>query len=83
LHAEIHSVKPELLIALGATAAKSLCGSSFRITEARGQLRSVEVDQVSIPFLATVHPSAVLRAEDREAAMAGLVADLRVAAAAL
>ena len=32
--------------------------------------------------LATIHPSAVLRADDRDAALAGLVADLRVAAAA-
>jgi DNA polymerase len=83
LHAEVRSVKPELLIALGATAAKSLSGSAFRITEARGQLRSVEIDQMSIPFLATIHPSAVLRAEDREAAMARLVGDLTVASQAL
>jgi uracil-DNA glycosylase len=83
LQAEIRSVQPELLIALGATAAKSLCGPSFRITEARGQLRNVDVEQVSLPFLATIHPSAVLRADDREAALAGLVTDLTVAAQAL
>ncbi len=66
---------------LGATAAKAMLGSSFRVTQQRGVLMPREGGG---QVMATVHPSAVLRAEDARAeAMAGLVADLRVAAAVL
>ena len=63
LEAEISVVKPRVVVALGATAAQALFGKSFRVTRDRGRL---------VPFalapcaLATVHPSALLRAPDEE-----------------
>ncbi|HZC26708.1 MAG TPA: UdgX family uracil-DNA binding protein [Actinopolymorphaceae bacterium] len=99
LVAELRVLGPELLVCLGATAAKAVFGPSFKVTERRGrvlslpedlqeQLRQPEADatgaDVPVPAtLATIHPSAALRAENREEMYAGLVADLRVAAAAL
>jgi uracil-DNA glycosylase len=81
LDAELAVVDPEVLVALGATAGKGLLGSSYRVTKQRGQLLE-RAD--APPVLGTVHPSAVLRAdEDREAVYAGLVADLRVVAGVL
>ncbi|MBW4721210.1 UdgX family uracil-DNA binding protein [Saccharothrix obliqua] len=74
LHAELAAVRPELVVCLGATAAKALLGDAFRVSEQRGEL--VEVDGLGV--IATVHPSAVLRAPDRAAAYEGFVADLRV-----
>jgi len=77
LRAELHAVGPKLLVALGATAAKSLLGSSFRLTHHRGEL--LEFD--GLPLVATIHPSAVLRApeERRDEMFDGLVADLELA----
>ena len=82
LEAEIAVVQPQVLVALGATAAKSLLGSGFKVSEERG--RWVESD-LAPHVLATVHPSSILRGrpEDRRAATAALVADLRVVAEAL
>ncbi len=81
LSAELAAVSPELIVLLGATAAKALLGPSFRVTQQRGVLMPHEGGG---QLMATIHPSAVLRAGDARAdAMAGLVADLRVAAAAL
>ncbi|MEV6609679.1 UdgX family uracil-DNA binding protein [Kutzneria sp. NPDC051319] len=77
LLAELDRVEPELVVLLGATAASALLGSGFRLTRHRGEI--VELEQ-GVPAVATVHPSAVLRAPDREAAYQGLVADLTVAA---
>ena len=63
LEAEIRVVKPRSVVALGATAAQALFGKGFRVTRDRGRL---------VPFalapcaLATVHPSALLRAPDEE-----------------
>jgi uracil-DNA glycosylase family protein len=82
LEAEVGRIKPELIICLGATAAQALLGRSFRVTRQHGEV--LPSDQG--PVLATIHPSAVLRAPDadaRAAALDGLVADLRVAAATL
>ena len=79
LAAEVDEVDPELVVALGATAAKALRGADFRITDARGQL----LDHDGRKFLATTHPSAVLRATDRDAAFAELVQDLKAGAALL
>ena len=82
LAAELTAVRPELVVLLGATAAKTVYGASFRVTQQRGQL--FDWPQPGGPrALATIHPSAVLRADDRDAALAGLVSDLRVAAATL
>jgi uracil-DNA glycosylase family protein len=79
LDAELRVVRPAVLATLGATAAKALLGSSFRITASRGQVLAWEGHDL-VP---TVHPSSILRGEpaQREAAFEALVADLRVAAA--
>jgi uracil-DNA glycosylase len=81
LEAELALVDPDVLVALGATAGKGVLGSSYRVTKQRGQL--IE-RQDAPPVLGTIHPSAVLRAdEDRDEVYAGLVADLRIAAGTL
>jgi uracil-DNA glycosylase len=63
LQAELDVVKPEAVVCLGATAAQALLGPRFRVTKQRGQW-------VEAPWakrvLATVHPSAILRAPDDE-----------------
>jgi DNA polymerase len=76
LEAELESVKPKLLVLLGATAAQSLMGPTFRVTQHRGQ---VIPTPLGIPAVATVHPSSILRAPDeaaRAAAMAAFIEDL-------
>ena len=87
LTAELALLDPELIVALGATAAQALFGPSFRVTKTRGVLlpwpAGEEAGTQAAYGLATIHPSAVLRAEDREGAYAGLVSDLRVAAEVL
>jgi DNA polymerase len=72
---EIKLVKPELIVALGATAAQSLLGKQFRVTQMRGQI--VESD-FGAPIIATVHPSSVLRAPSgtREQARAEFLEDI-------
>jgi DNA polymerase len=82
LAGELTAVRPALLVCLGATAAQAVAGSRFRVTEHRGELlprpdSAAEDLPGDWTFLATVHPSAVLRAPDREQAYQGLVADLR------
>ena len=80
LDAEMETVKPRLIVALGATAAQGLLGSSFRVTEDHGKVQKL----IGMPpIIATLHPSAILRAqtdEDRENYMRTLVGDLRAAA---
>ena len=91
LVAEFALLEPELVVVLGATAAKALLGPAFRVTRSRGQLmpwpasaqHPVDFPVAEIRALATIHPSAVLRADDRDTAYKGLVEDLRVAAGAL
>jgi len=83
LDLEREIVRPDLLVALGATAAGAIIGRDFRITEQRGQILP-PVDG-GPPVLATFHPSAILRArtpEDRERMLAALIADLSTAAEA-
>jgi DNA polymerase len=91
LVAEFARVRPQAVVVLGATAAKALLGPDFRITRSRGVLLPWPdsayhaEDFVDAPhgvLLPTIHPSAVLRADDRDEAFAGLVADLRVLAGA-
>jgi uracil-DNA glycosylase len=80
LDAELAQVKPEVLVCLGATAAKALLGQSFRVTQSRG--RFVESDLAPLAS-ATVHPSSILRArsdQEREEAYREFVADLLVIA---
>jgi DNA polymerase len=79
LEAELQVVKPRALVLMGATAAQSLLGKSFRVTQHRGE--PIESDLAEL-VTATIHPSAVLRSDDREAMFAGLVDDLRLVARA-
>ncbi|MFC9388945.1 UdgX family uracil-DNA binding protein [Streptomyces venezuelae] len=85
LMAELRLVSPELAVTLGATAGRALLGPSFRVGADRGVPRPLPKagEGTDTRVLATVHPSAVLRARDRDDMYAGLVADLRVAADAL
>jgi uracil-DNA glycosylase len=83
LDEELRVVKPEALVVLGATAGKALFGSKFTIRDARG--RPIESGLAPL-VVATVHPSAILRAPDDEARARereGLVTDLRAVAEAL
>jgi uracil-DNA glycosylase len=82
LEEELAVVKPEALVLLGATASKALLGSSFRLTQHRGELLDSDLADL---VTATIHPSAILRGppEDRQAQREALVADLRVVAGAL
>ncbi|MEU8659465.1 UdgX family uracil-DNA binding protein [Actinoplanes philippinensis] len=91
LVSEFSLLKPELVVILGASAGKALLGPDFRVTRSRGRLmpwpasaqHPEDFPVAEIQALATIHPSAVLRADDRETAYRGLVDDLRVAAAAV
>ncbi|HSS18708.1 MAG TPA: UdgX family uracil-DNA binding protein [Pyrinomonadaceae bacterium] len=63
LEAEISVVKPKVIVALGATAAQALLGPKFRVTKQRGEF----IESTLAPYvMATVHPSAILRAPDDE-----------------
>jgi uracil-DNA glycosylase family protein len=79
LQEEIRAVKPRVVVALGATAAQALLGKQFRVTQNRGKpIRSELAEAV----VATVHPSAVLRAPDeaREEVRREFFADLKAVA---
>jgi DNA polymerase len=87
LVAEFAQLRPEAVVVLGATAATALLGPDFRITRSRGQVfpwpasaaTPDEFPEHDRSFLvATTHPSAVLRADNREVAYAALVDDLTV-----
>ncbi|PZF83056.1 UdgX family uracil-DNA binding protein [Jiangella anatolica] len=96
LRAELAAVRPRVLVVLGATAAATILGRSFRVTKQHGQALEWADFAPASPLttedgpplddavvVATVHPSAVLRSRDRSAAYAGFVDDLRAAAAVL
>ncbi len=77
LEAELRAVRPNVIVCLGATAAQSVLGPTFKLTQHRGEVLS---STLSPHVVATIHPSAVLRAPDsaaRRDAFAGLVADLK------
>lgn len=76
LAAERALVKPELVVILGAVAARALMGTGFKVTEHRGQ--PVELPDGGAA-VATVHPSSVLRSEERTKDFGLLVNDLRAA----
>ena len=82
LEAELAVVKPNVLVPMGAVAAQALLGKQFRVTRDRG--RPVESELAPV-VIATIHPSAILRAqdEDREREYKALVDDLRTVAGAL
>src|SRR3954469_456777 len=75
LDAEVALVKPRALVLMGATAAQSLLGKTFKVTQERGRPLDSELAELVV---ATIHPSAILRAENRDEMYAGLVDDLRV-----
>jgi uracil-DNA glycosylase len=83
LEAEIGAVAPRIVVALGATAAQGLFGKTFRVTKDRGRF----VPFAAAPYaMATVHPSALLRAPDEETRhreIQRFVEDLRLAASVL
>ena len=77
LFAEIEALKPQMIVCLGASAAQAFMGSSYRLTQHRGEV----IATPWAPFwMATYHPSAILRmieADVRAAAQEALVSDLR------
>ena len=77
LDAELEAVRPEIIVCLGAVAAQSLLGSAFKITQTHGEVQEVKGMP---PIIATLHPSAILRArtdEDRERDTKIFLDDLR------
>ena len=83
VQAELALVQPHVLVALGATAAGALLGPSIRVTRDHG--RALESDLAPL-VVATIHPSAILRARGaaaRQASFDGFVDDLRIVAGAL
>lgn len=78
LKAEVETVRPMLIVALGATAAQAMLGKEFKVTERRGQ--PIHDSGWAPCVIATVHPSSLLRVPDpkqREAAIARFEEDLR------
>jgi uracil-DNA glycosylase family protein len=77
LEAELHAVKPRILVCMGATAAQALLGKQFSVTRSHGQI----VQSPHAPLaIATVHPSSILRSADaasRQRQMADFINDLR------
>ena len=83
LEEELKVVKPEALVLLGATAAKALLGSSFRVTQHRGELLDSDLAPI---VTATVHPSSILRQPDEASRITereAFAEDMRVVAQAL
>jgi DNA polymerase len=79
LDAELETVRPALVVCLGAVAAQSLLGSRFKVTESHGTLQQVEKFP---PIIATFHPASILRAlkdEDRHRQTAVFISDLKKA----
>jgi uracil-DNA glycosylase len=80
LNAELEVLKPEVVVLLGATAAQAILGAQFRVSRDRG--KPIPHD-IAPRVIATLHPSAILRAPDaeaREEAFQLLVKDLKLAA---
>jgi uracil-DNA glycosylase len=83
LQAELAVVQPRVVVCLGATAAQSLLGRDFRVTQHRGELLDSDLAE---HVTATIHPSAILRQQDdesRNAEFTAFVEDLRVVARVL
>jgi uracil-DNA glycosylase len=77
LEAEMAAVRPQVIFCMGATAAQSLLGRDFRVTQHRGEFLETPLAPV---VMATIHPSAILRAPDEETRrteFAKFVADLK------
>ena len=82
LEAELGVVRPNVLVALGSTAAQALLGKQFRVTRQRGE--PIESDLAPV-VIATVHPSSILRTDEamRDLEYNALVDDLKTVAAQL
>jgi DNA polymerase len=83
LDAELETVRPKLIVCLGAVASQALLGSSFKLTASHGQFQQLDGFP---PIITTLHPSAILRAqtdEDRDRQTLILIQDLQTAAAHL
>jgi uracil-DNA glycosylase family protein len=79
LEAELERVKPDVVAILGAVAGKALLGPSFKVTAERGKVLEPDFAPRAV---ATIHPSAILRAGERRGEeYAAFVDDLRVVAA--
>jgi DNA polymerase len=79
LDAELETIRPALIVCLGAVAAQSLLGSRFKVTESHGTIQQVEKFP---PLLATFHPASILRArkdEERHRQTAVFISDLKSA----
>lgn len=80
LEAELHAVRPKVLVCMGATAAQAVLGKHVSVTRLHGQT----VESPHAPFaIPTMHPSAILRAVDdvsRQRQLAAFIKDLRQAA---
>jgi DNA polymerase len=78
LEREIETVKPQVIVAMGATAARAVIGKDFKVSVSRGRF----VQSPLAPHVfATFHPSALLRlqdSKDKEAAFEQLVKDLKL-----
>jgi uracil-DNA glycosylase len=89
LAAELSRLAPQVVVTLGATAGQALFGSSFRVSAQRGTVIGWRAPSLGdhpgrdVSVVPTIHPSAGLRADDRDDAYAGLVGDLRVAASSV
>jgi DNA polymerase len=89
LFAELDTVAPDVAVLMGATAAKSVLGNDFRLTAHRQEVirpeAASDLPAMDADLVVTVHPSSILRGppQSRDDALAGLVADLRFAAALL
>lgn len=89
LLAELEAVHPEVVVLMGATAAKALFGNAFRLTQHRGEVLRLPPDvapaELAPRVVVTVHPASVLRgpARNRDQALASMVADLRLGAGLL
>jgi DNA polymerase len=80
LDTELALIRPAVLVCLGATAAQALLGRQFRVSKQRGV--PVESDLAPV-VMATIHPSAILRSDNRDAELALFVEDLKQVAKAL
>ncbi len=82
LSLELALVRPRVLVCLGATAAQTLLGRSARVTQLRG--RVLDDTHLGLPVIATLHPSAILRAGERRDAMRrDFVSDLELVRATI
>ena len=79
LDAELEVIRPRLVLLLGAVAGEAVFGSRFRVGDHKGKVEEAALRTWRGLVVSTIHPSAVLRADDpetRESSYAGLVADL-------